>query len=534
MKGWLHVIAFLLQFPSTESVTNAPHSRPPFLSHVDDTQIQQAKELAIQRHKRAVQKALENYPTSPVGEPSPSIPNQQLKKYLIHGPGSLPDFQADLERSLYVTDPTPLLSQDECDQVIQMAENHFSGTEWPLQTSGQYQVAGFYIQSVPTVHQWFVQTCRDRLFPLLRQTFKDFFSSADDLCVDNAYLFRYTPESGQRTDVHTDSGVVSFTIALNSKAEYNGGGTWLEGLEENDGVLEMNQAGQVTIRPGGLKHCGNAVDSGIRYIIGGFCMHQRRPELVRMLLTPDAETLPDDQLRAVEAAVVLNPACDAAYNILANEYDRRGDKSKARQILEYCLEHVHPSSGECAYTLGSLYMEQQLYDKARTCMEICLKGDPYDVDALATMAQVCCSLGDRQLEETHYKKLIEIPKAKPTALSTAYCNLGVLYEGKDEEVDFYSKALQVLPNAFAPRYSLACCYASRHQWNNACEAFRKAVDDADSPENADKAVRALYQAASNWIRSEHQDATSLSREALIERFQAIMGQENYNRLAAGR
>ncbi|GKZ01036.1 hypothetical protein MPSEU_001055000 [Mayamaea pseudoterrestris] len=536
--NYLHGL-FIVALSVVDSATNAHQStnlRPPFLAHVNDQQIQDAKALAMKRQKRAVERALQNYPTNSAnsGSSSSSLLQQpSLKTYSIQGPGCLPDFADELERNIHVTDPISLLSKEECDQVIRMAEDHFRG-EWPLQSSGQYQVAGFFIKSVPSVHEWFTKTCRERLFPLLSQQFDNFFASPDDICVDNAYLFKYTRETGQRTDVHTDSGAISFTIALNSRDEYTGGGTWFEGLEENDGVLEMNAAGQVTIRPGGVKHCGHAVESGTRYIIGGFCMHQNRPELVRQLLTPDAKTSADEQLRALEAAVVINPACDAAYNLLANEYDRRGEMAKARETLEYCLEHIHSSSGECAYTLGCLCIEQQLYDKAKSCMEICLKGDPYDVDALSTMAQVCCAHGDRQSEEKYYRKLIDIPRAKSTALSTAYCNLGVLYEGKDEEIQYYQKALDAMPSAFAPRYSLACCYAGRKQWDKACEAFRTAVDDADSPESTSKALRALYQAASNWIRSDQQGAASLSRELMVERFQQIMGLKNYNKLAAGR
>ena len=45
---------------------------------------------------------------------------------------------------------------------------------------------------------------------------------------------------------------------------------------------------------------------------------------------------------------------------------------------------------------------------------------------------------------------------------------------------------------------------------------------------------ALYQAASNWIRLDHQGDTQLSRAAMIERFQQIMGLENYKKLAGGR
>jgi tetratricopeptide (TPR) repeat protein len=500
--------------------------RPPFLSHVSDQDIEWAKQIAEKRHRSAVQQALDSYPTHL--QPStlnPSIQkNQTFQEYVINSPGSLPDFGDQLDRRVLVTNP-PLLSRPECQDVIAMAEAYFAAapTQSITQTSGQYTVSGFYIRAVPAVHAWFVRACQTQLFPLLARAFSDFIETPADLCVDNAYLFKYTRETGGRTDVHTDSGCLSFTIALND--EYEGGGTWVEGL----GVLEMT-AGQVTIRPGGIKHCGNAVESGTRYIIGGFCLHKKKAELVRQLCLPSPDVTTEQRIKALEAAVVLNPNCDVPYNLLANAYEEQGHVEKAQHVLEYCLTHVHATSGEIAYSLASIYMCQGLHEKARACLQICLEADPGDVDAMLSMAQTCAALGDKQSEEENYRKLVNTPGAKDAAVASAYCNLGVLYEGSDKEIECYIKSLEIALNSFAPRYSLACAYASRKQWDLACTAFRYAIECADSEESKTKVLKLLYQAAASLIQLDK--TAPASREEMLNRFKAVMGEDNYNLLAA--
>ena len=83
---------------------------------------------------------------------------------------------------------------------------------------------------------------------------------------------RYDAGAQASLPVHQDENTFSFTIALNSKGEYEGGGTCFEQLAPVDGgsagrmVLNADAGGVVTF-PGKLLHGGNAVTEGRRYII---------------------------------------------------------------------------------------------------------------------------------------------------------------------------------------------------------------------------------------------------------------------------
>ena len=381
----LPLISFLVTARSSRAASRPPLERPPFVAHLTDDAIAEALDIARARHKECVLCAMANYPIdndTPIDKEL--IEKIKLRQHPIVAPGSLPDFGQDLERRVLVTE-TPLLTAEECRKVVKDAEAHFAGGEWGQLNSGQYKVAGFWIKDIPAIHEWFCQTVASRLFPLLVKAFPDFCDSTEDLCVDNAYLFKYTPETGFRTNVHTDSGCLAFTISLNPRDEYEGGGTWFEGLDgiPEGGVIEMNE-GQVTVRPGGVKHCGHAVHAGNRYIIGGFCMNKRKVEEVRQLLHCPPETPESIRRKTFEAAVALNPQSDLGYNLLASVYEKAGETAKAQEVLEHCMQHVHPYSGDVAYALGSLYKDQKEYEKARECFKTCLKCDEYDFDAMVS------------------------------------------------------------------------------------------------------------------------------------------------------
>jgi hypothetical protein len=71
-------------------------------------------------------------------------------------------------------------------------------------------------------------------------------------------------------DWHIDGSVISFNVLLNE--DFTGGGTSIKhtsefGIEEKS---YCSKKGDLFIHPGRLKHCGNNIKSGVRYIIVGF------------------------------------------------------------------------------------------------------------------------------------------------------------------------------------------------------------------------------------------------------------------------
>jgi tetratricopeptide (TPR) repeat protein len=514
--------------------------------HRDREKLSQYMDLARQRHSESIQNAGDAYfhgapSEDPSSSSSFSLDSLEFDERDIQAAGSIPDFADELERKCFVTQKSsPLFTKQECKDMIDKAEAHFAGEEWTSLPSGQYDVAGFWIKSIPECHDWFNRMVQERLFPLLVKKFPHFCLKMEDLVVDNAYVFKYTPETGRKTDVHTDSGCLSFTISLNGQDEYSGGGTWFEGLqggEDGSSVIEMD-VGQCTVRPGGVRHCGHAVTSGTRYIIGGFCMNVNKVEYVRMLMGMGSEETQKGNYKnaeeALEAAIALNPDYDGPYSHLADLLAKQGNTAKAQQVLEHCLEHVNPKGSEIAYSLGSLHFDQQQYDKAIDCMNLCLEVDDSDADAMLVMAQVCGGRQDDAGEEAWYQRIISTPGTSKEVAGKAYCNLGVLHPGSEKEIEYYEKSLELVPESFPASYSLACAYASRQKWDLAVTAFRKALlCTEDGSDDETQTLQNLYRSTMGKLQQENPSG-AIPREEMMKKFNEIMGEENFRKLSAMR
>jgi tetratricopeptide (TPR) repeat protein len=159
----------------------------------------------------------------------------------------------------------------------------------------------------------------------------------------------------------------------------------LESVDEDDAcdggeTIEMDM-GQCTVRPGGIRHCGNPLQKGVRYIIGGFCMSKKRIETVRQLLATS------NNKEGLEVAIKLNPKFDGVYPSVAHHYENEGKLEKSIQILEDCLKLANPISSTASYYLGTIYYKREQWEKAKICMDTCLTVDKNDGDALGTLVR---------------------------------------------------------------------------------------------------------------------------------------------------
>jgi hypothetical protein len=77
-----------------------------------------------------------------------------------------------------------------------------------------------------------------------------------------------TKKERQKLDMHTDKSEWTFLIALSNGCgiDYEGGGTYFECL---DATVHI-QRGHALIFPGKLRHCGQKIASGLRFLLVGF------------------------------------------------------------------------------------------------------------------------------------------------------------------------------------------------------------------------------------------------------------------------
>lgn len=168
---------------------------------------------------------------------------------------------------------TPLLDPKDCAWVIEQVEAQAAISGWTKDRHVQAPTTDIPVSSVPAIRDWFDEQLTTTLFPMLAARYPDVIADPSELRVLDAFVVRYDAREQASLPTHQDENTFSFTIALNDRSEYEGGGTCFTRLKpvgaqgEFQETLLNADAGGVVAFPGKLRHGGNVVTAGRRYII---------------------------------------------------------------------------------------------------------------------------------------------------------------------------------------------------------------------------------------------------------------------------
>ena len=131
-----------------------------------------------------------------------------------------------------------------------------------------------WLREVPGLTEWFETGCERASSPCYR-AFTRGHSYRRLSAMPRRLISRYDAEGMASLEVHQDTTDFTFTISLNPLSEYGGGGTVFpdlrgEGGESFDTMVVKPDVGCVASFPGRLRHGGNAITHGYRYIIPSF------------------------------------------------------------------------------------------------------------------------------------------------------------------------------------------------------------------------------------------------------------------------
>ncbi|CAM9397292.1 unnamed protein product, partial [Heterosigma akashiwo] len=178
----------------------------------------------------------------------------------------------------------PILSPEECQEIIYEVENHYWG--WSS-TKSRYGTPadriGFMLKLEELSRSYSLVNFEllPRLFPAVVDAFPSLQTSPENLRLGDCRIIKYDASEGRvELGMHRDGLLVTANIALNSNQEYTGGGTLIEELITQSGKepsvrsaipIRLEQ-GHVLLHPGDIRHCGAPITSGIRYVLVLFIM----------------------------------------------------------------------------------------------------------------------------------------------------------------------------------------------------------------------------------------------------------------------
>jgi len=239
-------------------------------------------EANVRRHQDAIQAAESlfygyNF-TETEWQPQRPIANAiPWKRYSFPGihveEDALPPVPFGLEDLARVS-TTPVVSDDECQRLIEEAENfatYLGG--WKDATESRYgtspQSAGqlFFLQDLSVGYTTVNFEVLPRIFTCISQQFANVIPDPSKLRLGGARIVKYDADAGHiELGMHRDGLLLTVNIALNDLDEYTGGGTKIPALSEKDPVLRLPK-GHALIHPGDILHGGMPITSGTRYVL---------------------------------------------------------------------------------------------------------------------------------------------------------------------------------------------------------------------------------------------------------------------------
>lgn len=205
-----------------------------------------------------------------------------------------PPFQStDLAR----VSQTPILTPDECNDIISESEAHYWGWGTSNERYGtpSHRV-GYMIklEDLSFTYTFVNFELLPRLFPAIVSAYPHVVTSPENLRLGGCRIVKYDASEGRvELGLHRDGLLITANIALNDLNAYDGGGTIVEGVNE---PIKLSM-GHVLLHPGDVKHGGAPITSGVRYALVSF--------IFDATIVPHEKYCQDRMSRDVEAARLI-------------------------------------------------------------------------------------------------------------------------------------------------------------------------------------------------------------------------------------
>ena len=236
-----------------------------------------------------------------------------------------------------------------------------------------------------------------------------------------------------------------------------------------------------------------------------------------------------DAIEHLQEALKLEPEATALYKDLAEAYTGQGDKTSAATfqakagetppaVNDPIIAGIYKRGDEPVQLTGSTLdqarqlIDQKQFSGARSFLDIALKADANDVEALALAARLDGLLGKSAAAQEEASRAL---KLKPDNAS-ANLSQGMVYEfaGDDARAaSFYQRAVQADPNQPDARLLLGNALMRKGQYAEAAEQYRKLAVIADHRNESDAHLAAALVAAGHCREALNAVNDALSKRA---------------------
>lgn len=372
----------------------------------------------------------------------------------------------------------PLFSADECNSIIAEAEGVAKKRGgWSTQRHYSHPTTDIRVQDIPQTMEWFCENLPTKLFPAIAACFPNLVKDPEGLRIFDVFVVKYNADQQSYLKVHRDSSLISVTIALNKQTEFEGGGMWVEPLDQ---VVNLDQ-GQTVTFASNIRHGGHKVTQGLRYILVGFLLYDGYVEHDRRFLESSqalrAQGKVKEAISSCNKALQVNPRRQEAWNNLgilqrdAGQYQEAttslkkalaiddryvegwsnlavcqglsGDKSAAIKTAKHAVS-INGGDFLAHYNLACAHADNGEHELAKNEFSAAIAINSQDGETHQRRGEQSLLLGEVEEAITDYRQAVKLQGDSASALN----DLGVaLYEAdkNEEALDAFKGAMLLDP-----------------------------------------------------------------------------------------
>jgi len=271
--------------------------------------------------------------------------------------------------ALQTLHPTPLLHPNDAEVIRTAAShawNHPNMDEKTATSRFTYQRKGNYeihltdlIAAQPTIGTMMNTTLQKMIYPMVRHAF---FGQEEEekqqLCIYDALIIRYNATEassfgnvGAGQPLHRDKSIISVNIMLNSKEEFDGGGTFFENqLISTSGEiiksLKPMGVGHAVAHSSSERHAGAGTVSGVRDILVLFVTARQQQNDIVGLVPSMVPSLPTSETIVQPSHKAAAPIMERVARLKSNARSNCHDYCNTSNNNNIHTKNNHPTCNE--------------------------------------------------------------------------------------------------------------------------------------------------------------------------------------------
>jgi len=336
--------------------------------------------------------------------------------------------------------------------------------------------------------KWFCDNLPTKLFPAIAACFPKLVKDPEGLRIFDVFVVKYNSDQQSYLKVHRDSSLISVTIALNEQSDFEGGGMWVEPLDQ---VVQLHKGHAVTFASN-IRHGGHKVTAGLRYILVGFLLYEGHVEHDRRLLETSQKLRAQGNMKQAiqmcNQALLVNPRRQEAWNNLGVLQRDSGQYAQATQSLKAALE-IDEHYVEGWTNLGVC---QALSGDNTAAVETGRRAVKMNAGDFLAHYNLACALaqnGDTKMAQQEFTAALNI-NAQDGDTYQRRGEQKLLLGDLKEAISDYRVAVKLQPLSAAALNDLGVALYEADQNQEALESFRAAVKvDSSHTEAASNAAQ---------------------------------------------